>query len=269
MLSITEILLNKLALINHKKKFEESFYYIIAYISNKEFLYMKISEELIQYILHKNLLCNNNTFIWEYFIEMYYKGYSEKILKFFFDNELYYQIEYTIFNRFKISLYNLNKNDINLFFNSLVQYKDIDLIDMFIHVMYKNNISYGDFIHIKILLQHIINTNNFIFFTKFYDIIKDKIKNKEKRGFINNFLNNNNMFLIKHIFTNIIINNTEMYEYCNNLELVSDKNKSIQLTRWYNRKNYIIFLSGYLKNKPDYTKIFTDNDISKYICYYL
>jgi hypothetical protein len=56
-------------------------------------------------------------------------------------------------------------------------------------------------------------------------------------------------------------------EYCN--KEFTDKNKSVQLIRWCNRKNYIIFLSGYLKNKPDKTNVFTNHDIAKYICYYL
>ena len=258
MLSITEILYNKLALINHKIKFEK----------------LKIISEYKDYLLLQNVLFlyNKNKSIYYYFTEMYYKGYGYEILKYFFSKEPFMSgpvIDYNMskyINKF-INGFNIIFHDnINLYHEiyPIVHHKDINLIESFVHIIFKYKSVDEEFNYLKKLLQYIIDTNDIIFFTKFYEGVNNTYNYRYRYKLILSIWP-----VILNPFENIIINNTEMYEYCNNLELVSDKNKTIQLTRWYNRKNYIIFLSGYLKNKPDYTNIFTHNDICKYICYYL
>ena len=242
----------------------------------------EIFKEYKQYLLMKNIsiLYNKNKSICYYFIEMYYKGYGYEILKYFFsknnekwffskDQKKYFLNYYTFkkyINKFTVGFFTFfdDKNYIYHDMYPIVKYKDINLIETFIHIIYKYTSNFKNFTCLKKLLQNIININDFIFFTKFYNIFKEihysTYKDISYKLVYNTFIN---------IFSKVIIDNCDIFSYCNNLELVSDKNKSTQLARWCNRKNYIIFLSGYLKNKPDKTKVFTDNDISKYICFFL
>ena len=266
MSSINEILFNKLNLINHKKKFEK----------------LNIISEYTDYLLLQNVsfLYNKNKSIYYYFTEMYYKGYGYEILKFFFckNNEKWffskdqkrYFINYYILRKyikkFKVGFFTFFDDKSYIYHNiyPIIEHKDINLIETFIHIIYKYTSNFENFICLKKLLQNIIDINDFIFFTKFYNIFKEThystYKEISYKLVYNTFIN---------IFSNIIIDNCDIFKYCNNLGLVSDKNKSVQLIRWNNKKDYIIFLSGYLKNKPDITNIFTNNDISKYICYFL
>jgi hypothetical protein len=239
---LDEVILNKLNLINHKKKF----------------INLKIFNEYKQCIIIKNLFLLHNKCICQFFIDLYYKGYGIEILKFIF----YKNLEYFFIKKYSLKIKFFIMFDDNIdFYHDLyliIQNKDINLIETFIHIIYKYKSTYDCFTCLKKLLQNIINFNDFIFFTKYYNIIKE---------IHNNYYSINIYFL--NIFSNITINNANIFEYCHNLGLVSNKNKSNNLIKWYNRKNYIIFISGYLKNKPDKTKIFTNHDIAKYICYYL
>ena len=245
-MSLEQIILNKQDLINHKKNF----------------LNLGIYNEYKQYLLLKNLiyLYNEDKCICQYFTKLYYKGYGIEILKcVFYKNLEIFVIKKNLY-KFKTGFFIMFDDNIDFYHDLylIIQYKDINLIETFIHIIYKYKSTYDCITCLKKLLQNIINLNDFIFFTKFYNIIKE---------IHNNYCSFSKECL--NIFRDIIINNADIFEYCNNLRLVSDKNKSIQLSRWYNRKDYVIFLSGYFKNKPDKTNIFTNNDISKYICYFL
>ena len=252
-MSLKQIILNKMDLINHKKKF----------LDNKnKFVDLTIYSEYKQCLLLKNLknLYNDNKCICQYFTKLYYKGYGIEILKCIFYKNLELFVIKKNLNKFKTGFFIMFDDNIEFYHDLylIIQYKDLNLIDTFINIIYNYKSTYDCITCLKKLLQNIINLNDFTFFTKFYNIIKE--------------IHNNYNSISKqclNIFYDIIINNADIFEYCNNLNFVSEKNKSVQLIRWYNRKNYIIFLSGYLKNKPDYTNIFTHNDICKYICYYL
>jgi len=264
MLSINEIIFNKLNLINHKNKFEK----------------LKIINEYKDYLLLKNVsfLYSKNKSIYYYFAEMYYKGYGHDILKCFFSKNkekwffsknkcfLNYNTFRKYIKKFKVGFITFFDQKSYIYHNiyPIIEHKNINLIETFINIIYKYTTNYEIFVCLKKLLQYIININDFIFFTKFYNIFKEihysTYKELNSTLVCNTFLN---------IFSNIIINNCDIFTYCNNLGLVSDKNKSSNLIKWCNKKNYIIFISGYLKNKPDKTNIFTNHDIAKYICNFL
>jgi hypothetical protein len=121
---LEQIILNKLDLINHKKKF----------------LNLKIYNEYKQHLLIKNvvLLYNENKSICYYFVEMYNMGYGIEILKYFFSNEIKLCfINYTAFKKylkkFKIRFFIMFHEKID-FYNdlySIIQYKDLNLIETF------------------------------------------------------------------------------------------------------------------------------------------